>query len=367
MALADVLVRYWSGHAEALPSAEQARIESALILEHFTTAAVADLEPARVDAFVDWLRATGRSGGYIGRVLSTLRAALNWCHRRGELASVPFVRTVEPGEAYDRVLTPAQLARLWDAAEPVHLQRYFMILSCCAARPEAVPELRGRQIDLAHRRLDFNAPGRRQTKKRRPVVPICDTLLPWLEGFGVDVPVVHVVVGGRAKAVDSVRTAWRLMVARAVATVRGEGATKAHRLWRLSDRLGAWAAVAAAKAEAAGIGGIAPKTVRHTAGTELRARGVPEWEAAGFMGHRTMYRTTEVYAKYRPDYLAAAARAIDAWWLEIASRAVRPIVPAEPVRVSCVLGGMKRMVGATGIEPVTPTMSTVQFPRKSTG
>ena len=46
-------------------------------------------------------------------------------------------------------------------------------------------------------------------------------------------------------------------------------------------------------------------------------RGVPEWECAGWLGHTTAYRTTEIYAKYRPDYLSQARAAIDAWMREI--------------------------------------------------
>ena len=60
-----------------------------------------------------------------------------------------------------------------------------------------------------------------------------------------------------------------------------------------------------------------PTRVRHALATELRARGVPEWECAGWLGHSTPYRTTEIYARFRPDYLSQARAAIDAWVKEI--------------------------------------------------
>ena len=56
--------------------------------------------------------------------------------------------------------------------------------------------------------------------------------------------------------------------------------------------------------------------------SELRRRGVPEWDAKGWMGH-TSGGVTEVYAKYRPDYLGAATAVIE----DYMSR----------VRVTCVL------------------------------
>ena len=108
-----------------------------------------------------------------------------------------------------------------------------------------------------------------------------------------------------------------------------------------------------------------PYVLRHSLATELRSRGVPEWECAGWLGHRTAYRTTEIYAKYRPEFLSQARAAIDAWMKEIgALLAAAPRSSETPVRVQYVPGLSPRpaktlkMVGATGIEPVTPTMST---------
>jgi hypothetical protein len=78
-----------------------------------------------------------------------------------------------------------------------------------------------------------------------------------------------------------------------------------------------------------------------------------------------MYRTTEVYAKYRPDYLMQGRAAVDAWMEEIgALLAQRPGHPETPVRVRNVLGLSPRpaktlkVVGAAGFEPAAPTMST---------
>jgi hypothetical protein len=105
-------------------------------------------------------------------------------------------------------------------------------------------------------------------------------------------------------------------------------------------------------------------TIRHTVAAEMRKRGVPVWEVAGFLGHSSGYRTTERYAKFGPDHLAEAVRAIDGYFEDLGIAALPPRA-AIPLRVSSVLAppGMgpylvENMVGATGIEPVTPTMST---------
>jgi hypothetical protein len=111
---------------------------------------------------------------------------------------------------------------------------------------------------------------------------------------------------------------------------------------------------------------VSPYCLRHTMATELRARGVPEWEAMGMLGHKSPARTTERYAKFRPDYLGEAVRAIDTYVTDLsaASRALSDLI-FNPVRASSVLApklgfpqSLGKMVGATGIEPVTPAMST---------
>jgi integrase len=55
----------------------------------------------------------------------------------------------------------------------------------------------------------------------------------------------------------------------------------------------------------------APHTLRHSAATWLMQRGVPIWQAAGFlgMGAATLEPT---YGHHHPDYLHGAAQAITA-------------------------------------------------------
>jgi site-specific recombinase XerD len=62
-----------------------------------------------------------------------------------------------------------------------------------------------------------------------------------------------------------------------------------------------------------------PYVIRHTVAKALRKRGVPAWEAAGFLGHELEgYGTTGIYAKWQPDYLGAAARAVEDYFRELA-------------------------------------------------
>ena len=93
------------------------------------------------------------------------------------------------------------------------------------------------------------------------------------------------------------------------------------------------------------------------------------------LGHKSATaRTTERYAKFRPNYLGEAVRALDAYFSELltdfgqllANRAF------DPLRAGCVLVPETQtpqvidvMGGGTGIEPVTPTISTQVKTRKN--
>ena len=108
----------------------------------------------------------------------------------------------------------------------------------------------------------------------------------------------------------------------------------------------------------AGLGDdVTPYTIRHTMATELRKRGVPPWEVSGLLGHKSAG-----YAKYDPDYLGKAAKGIDAYFTELQEHVSRQIV--LPLRGTCAPAtdwtGTQvpdLLVGASGFEPPTPTMS----------
>ncbi len=323
--LATVLIHYWRGHASKVPSAVQAKIACGKWNDFFGEAVISDLTLQRQEAFVAHLRASALSDGYISRVLSVGRAALNRAWKRQEIVSAPFIIDVDKGAPRERRLSEAEMLALLNAAATVpHLLTYCMIATNTLARPEAILDLSPFQIDIENRLIHLNPPGRRQTKKYRPVVPITNTLLPYLVNAQAER-----IVNWHGKAIDSVKIGFRAIVRRA----------------SLSPD-------------------VTPYTLRHTMATELRRRGVPPWEVAGLLGHKAgSYRTTEIYAKFDPDYLGAAARAIDAYFEDL-GRGRRSVV-AAPVRASSVLAVrgpspqvLDFVVGATGIEPVTPTMST---------
>lgn len=75
--------------------------------------------------------------------------------------------------------------------------------------------------------------------------------------------------------------------------------------------------IAGAKTHGDALLELTPDAIRLTIACEMRKRGVPVWEVAGFLGHSSSYRTTERHAKYGPDHLGAAVRAIDAYFADL--------------------------------------------------
>lgn len=275
-ALELVLVRYFQQQAKEQASAEMARIALAYWSDFFSGATVAEVTPARQREFIEWLYARRNppfSDGYVKRILTVGKAALSRAHHEGELLAVPYVLPGQESPARKLVLTREQTQALWHAAELPHERMYLALAYGTLGRPQAILALRRSFADFGRRLLDQNPPGRQQTRKYRPTVPICDFLLPWLEE-APEGPLVQ----WRGRPIASFKTAWRALRARAELPV---------------------AAV--------------PKTIRHTMATVLRSAGVPEAELQGMLGHKAYSGRTEDYAKYAPDYLGKAAAAVDAY------------------------------------------------------
>jgi len=273
MALATVLVRYWHRHGSALPSKEVTEIALAYWSEFFDSAVVSEVTKPRQREFMGWLKGRERplSDGYIKRIMGVGKAALNSAWEEGEIDSVPFVILGKDAPPRDRVLSLEESSALWLATELPHERMMLALLYGLLARPEAALGMRKEYVDTTRWLAAQNPPGRPQTKKHRPTVPVPTFLRPWIEAAPAGP-----LVAWHGKPIKSFKTAWRKL--------------------RKEAKLGK---------------DVVPKTVRHTMATELRAANVPEAEIQGFLGHRAFGGKTEVYAKYRPDYLGEATAAID--------------------------------------------------------
>ena len=292
--LVAVLKHYYDQHGHHVRSKDEIDRAIRYMAEFWPTEPVAAITIEEQERFVQHMRGRGLASGTIKRMAGVLGAALRRAYNTNQLVTVPATLRPAyfgPDVERQRILSLDEMKALWDARMPHHLRVYLVLSINTAARPEAILQLKSEQIDLERRLLGLNPPGRRQTKKYRPTLPISNTLLPWLDlerNYQVQYK------KRQDRPIGSIKTTWREVRKRA----------------GLDED-------------------VIPYTIRHTIATELRRRGVPEWECRGFMGHRSG-GVTERYAKFQPDHLGAAIKAIDAYCAELHAISRTPMVLGPP-------------------------------------
>jgi len=312
--LATVMLRWYSQHAKKLPSGEAYRYALLRWSDFFGPALVSEVTPARIREFIGAMRAEKLSPSYIRRTLAAGKAALSWAVKEGEITAAPFIQLTEESEARERVMTIEEARHLLRAAapEPLHVRRYLMLAFATAARPAAILELTTWQCSVSDRTIHLNPRGRKQNKKRRPSIPMAETIVPMIEDAGPGL-----LIQWNGQPLQSIRSAFERMGRRARTLLRVEAAPEVRALWRAGEREAAAAALKRARAAGDAMLEITAYTVRHTMATEMRRRGAPVWEIAGFLGHSSGYKTTERYAKISPDHLVGCVRAIDAYFVDL--------------------------------------------------
>lgn len=287
--LATILERYYREHASKLVSRAQARIAIDAIRAEAGDIMVAEFNKKKQGKVREALEARGWSEQYIARTFSTAKAALRRAVDNEEIAQFPPILKFSKGESRDRVLSIDECVSLFDAAGTESQWLYLVIAFATAARPTAILELTRAQLDFESKAIRLNPRGRKQTKKRRPVIPMTPTLREWLEDCGPGYVLAH----GETHLPYS-RDGWRAIFG------------------RLTDR---------AKVEDASL-----YTIRHTVATEMARRGVSDFEIKAMLGHTALSSgATGSYLHVRPDYLQNAVKAIEALLEEIGRKTKRAI------------------------------------------
>lgn len=210
----------------------------------------------------------------IRRELVALRACLNWCsdprvHKSPLIQPVPPFELPADGAPRDRWLTNGEIDALFAAAEASAEDRrvalFLRVALSTAGRKQAVLDLTWDRVDFDTRVIHLHDPARRATKKRRASVPISASLMPVL------------------------RDAHAARKNNLVFGHRGFDAY--HPVRRL--------------AKEAGLSGVTPNVLRHTAATHMARAGVPLWKIAKVLGN-SLAMVEKVYAKHAPDDLREA-------------------------------------------------------------
>jgi len=353
MTIGEALDAYIAAVA-GIPSEEQARISARHLVRLIggrTPASALTYDDQQ--AFV-WAREEeGVRPATISRDLSVLRAALNKAHRDhpNRMPTAPKIYDVPPSEGRKRYLTEEEFSRLLAAAKTRHMRLFILLSVATGARPDAILDLRWDAIDWDGGLIHLNPNGRIQTAKARPIVPLIAELWDELKAEQEEEArrsqtsrararkrsVSEFVISYGGYAVESIRTSFR------------DAATRA------------------------GLGAdVVPYTLRHTAATWLAQAGTPLWDIAQYLGHKDTRMVERHYAHHNPEHKARAASVLAGKLSKARENAPTLCAhraPGERVapqlhprrgagEKAMMANPLAAMVGATGIEPVTPTMST---------
>lgn len=241
-------------------------------------------------AYTAGRRGEGRHDGTIWTELGHLRTALKWAEETKRIDRAPRIERPPKPPAKDRYLTRDEAARLLAAATMPHVRLFIILAITTAGRSAALLDLKWERVDFDRGvvRLAPEATKLAHPKKGRATVPLNNTLTAALAEArtGARTPYVIEWAGGRVHKV----------------------------------RKGIQAA-----ARRAGLAGVTPHVLRHTAAVWMAESGRAMSEIAQYLGHADSRITERVYARYSPDHLRGAAGALELGNLRSAPGSNEPV------------------------------------------
>lgn len=252
---------------------------------------VAALGPSSTQSYITMRQKEGVKGETIHGEIAALARALKWAVENDLIPYAPKLAKVKDTDRSgprEIEFSPEQVAAILEVGlrrmDRQHVHLFAMIMLSCHARVEAVMELDAAQIKGGL--IYFNAPGRKQTRKKRAIVPVCDTLAPWLPTDGKVIVCRQQRKDGSifARPTYSIRTSLENVLIEA-GVVDAEG--------------NAWGY---------------PNAFRHTCHTYLQTMGVPQAQIDAMAGHSGEQGSGRNYTHLRPEYLKEAMQAVEEYW-----------------------------------------------------
>lgn len=206
-----------------------------------------------------------------------LKSALRNEWREGRVSSFPFFESSKQPSKAEHAIPAGDLAKIMDRAyDWPHLFRALVFCLNTAARREAITDFTADQIrwqsndpELPCDLIDLNPHGRAATAKGRAVLPVTDTLRPWLLAMDRE-RFVH----RHGRPVRTFNTVQR--------TLKTEGLHSGRLFYG----------------------------VRHSVARSMRRRNVPMDQISGWLGH-AKGGVTEIYATWQPEYATEAREAVE--------------------------------------------------------
>lgn len=325
VALITVLTKYYEEHGDQRRSGKVARTAGMHLLNFLgNTAKVGELTKVRQREFFRSMAQAGYKARSIGSYMIMIQAAVNYATKEGDDGSSPVLsrapKIICSGNKIAEITgLPAPAPRNWSPSLDIianlinglkdsedWLRRFIIIKLAFACRNEAAQDLGPGMLDHGNQLANLNPPGRIQTKKYRPTLPVPEPLWPVLTSDAWSDAATFVHVDGMP--VRPVHDTWRRVRER-------------NKLPRQ----------------------LIPHSLRHFIATELRhahlrygVPRVPADEREMWLGHRRP-GIHDDYGIFEPDFLEAAKKAVGAILLALDAKLARPFfrqTTAKPPRKS---------------------------------
>lgn len=267
----------WTAYREDLgerPTGRTMAYTGIPVLAHFGHLHPDQITADDCRAYAAARRRAGKSAGTIWTELGHLRSALIWAADRARLIDkAPHIERPAKPAPKDRFLTRPEIDRLLAAECEPHIAVAIHLMLATAGRVGAILDLTWLRVDFERGQVNLRSDSI-GPRKGRAVVPMNATLRSVLDQARQAALSEHVVeyAGGPVKSI----------------------------------RKGFMAAV-----ERAGLTGVSPHTLRHTAAVHMAAGGVPMSKISQYLGHSSTALTERTYARYAPDHLTDAAAILD--------------------------------------------------------
>lgn len=262
-----VMLRYWEHHGKRTFARDTVKRVLALVTEHAPEQKLYAWSIPAQESFAAELSETLTTRR---RYFGVIKSAIAWGFKRGELPHMPPMLSIEAKDSAGvEPFSLSQMQALCKAATAEHERRLLLLCIATCARPGAVLGLTWDRIDFAAGVADLREPGRKETKKRRSIVP----LAPVASAYLLPQRSIGPVIQWAGKQLGGHKMTFGRIAKRAGIEGTAYGIRKAVAIW-------------------------------------MRREGVPLSDVKGMLAH-TLGGATDRYAHFDPRYMRAAAESIE--------------------------------------------------------